>query len=183
MRRKALVIALALAGALAGCTPGNGNGNGDGNGNGGGGGNGAAPGIALVVVPLDGPSPAGEVAVARVEIAATPLARERGLMGREFLPEDTGMLFVYPEDRTLGFWMKGCPAPLSAAYLDAEGRVLNIEEMLPGTGVPDADLPRYPSKGLARYVLEMDRGWFGRKGIKPGDRADLGAALRGVEAR
>jgi uncharacterized membrane protein (UPF0127 family) len=178
-------MVLSLAGALAGCTPGNGNGNGngDGNGDGSGNGDGARPGFALVVVSLDGAPPAGAAAVARVEIAATPTARERGLMGREFLPEDTGMLFVYPEDRTLGFWMKGCPAPLSAAFLDAEGRVLNIEEMLPGTGVPDADLPRYPSKGLARYALEMERGWFTRKGIKPGDRADLGAALRGVSPR
>ncbi len=135
-----------------------------------------APGVPLVSIPVGG-------AVARAEIAATPEARERGLMFRDALPPDQGMLFVYPEDRPLGFWMKNCRSPLSAAFLDREGRILNIEEMAPGAGVPDGELRRYHSRGGARFVLELESGWFARNGVRPGDRADLPAALRGVAVR
>ena len=137
--------------------------------------------------PDDGGLPAvtfeGRGARARVEVAATPEARERGLMFRDVLPEDQGMLFAYPDDRVLGFWMKNCRVPLSAAFLDREGKVLNIEEMAPGAGIPDDDLRRYESAGEARFVLEMEAGWFARRGVRPGDRADLKAALEGVVAR
>jgi len=126
---------------------------------------------------------AGRDASARVEVAATQEARERGLMFRDPLPPDQGMLFVYPDDRPLGFWMKNCRIPLSAAFMDRDGRVLNIEEMAPGDGVKDDALPRYHSLGDARFVLEMEAGWFARKGVRPGDRADLGPALEGVTPR
>ena len=177
MSRSALLpaLALSLAAAAAACGGARDAGPGPGPGPG--------SGAALLVVPLGAPSPAGGAAVARAEIASTPEARERGLMRRDVLPEDTGMLFVYPEERALSFWMKDCRSPLAAAFLDGEGRILNIEEMAPGAGVPDGDLPRYPAKGPARYVLEMEGGWFARKGIRAGDRADLGPALRGVEPR
>ncbi len=125
----------------------------------------------------------GRDAEAEVEVAATVEERERGLMFRDFLPPDRGMLFAYPTDRELGFWMKNCRIPLSAAFLDRDGRILNIEEMAPGAGIPDDDLRRYRSAGEARYVLEMESGWFARKGVRPGDRADLGPALRGVVPR
>lgn len=141
------------------------------------------PAAALVVIPAGAPLPEGARAVARVEVSADPAARERGLMGRDVLPPDSGMLFVYPDDRDLAFWMKNCRSPLAAAFLDREGKVLNVREMAPGAGVPDDDLPRYGSAGPARYVLEMEGGWFARKGIGPGDRVDLSAALRGVAAR
>jgi len=126
---------------------------------------------------------AGRDAVARVEVAATTEERERGLMFRDVLPPDQGMLFAYPEDRPLAFWMKNCRSPLAAAFMDREGRILNIVEMAPAAGEADEDLPRYASKGDARYVLEMEAGWFARKGVRAGDRADLGAALRGVVAK
>lgn len=141
------------------------------------------PAVALVVLPACAMEALGSAAVARAEVAATREQRERGLMGRDRLPEDTGMLFAYPEDRLLGFWMKNCGLPLAAAFLDRDGRILNIEEMAPGAGVPEADLPRHASKGEARYVLEMEGGWFARKGIRAGDRVDLAPALRGVEPR
>jgi uncharacterized membrane protein (UPF0127 family) len=141
------------------------------------------PRVPLAVVPLGAPSVPDAARTARVEVAATPEAREKGLMFRDDLPEDTGMLFAYPDDRPLAFWMKNCRNPLSAAFMDREGLVLNVEEMAPGAGLPEADLPRYASKGSARYVLEMEGGWFARWGIRPGDRVDLSAALRGVEAR
>jgi uncharacterized membrane protein (UPF0127 family) len=121
--------------------------------------------------------------VARAEVASTPDARERGLMFRSLLAEDSGMLFAYPADRPLSFWMKNCRIPLSVAFLDASGRVLEVLEMAPGEGLPEASLPRYESPGPARYALEMEAGWFARKGVRPGDRADLSAVLRGVEPR
>ena len=153
-----------------------------------------SPGPAPAPVPVPAPAPApgpalptivfsGKDAAARVEIASTPEARERGLMFRDFLPPDQGMLFVYPTDRPLGFWMKNCRVPLSAAFMDRDGRILNIEEMAPGTGIPDDDLPRYRSVGEARFVLEMEPGWFARKGIRAGDLAAVGPALRGVTPR
>lgn len=136
------------------------------------------PGPALPSVAFE-----GRDAVARVEVAATVEERERGLMFRDFLPPDQGMLFAYPSDREVGFWMKNCRVPLAAAFMDWEGRILNIEEMAPGAGVPEDDLKRHHSAGEARFVLEMESGWFARKGIRAGDRASLGEALRGVSPR
>jgi hypothetical protein len=123
------------------------------------------------------------VVVARVEVASTPEARATGLMGRDALPADTGMLFVYPAERPAHFWMRNCRSPLAAAFLDGTGRVLNVAEMAADDGSPDDALPRYASAGPALYVLEMESGWFARKGIRPGDRADLSEAVRGVTAR
>jgi uncharacterized membrane protein (UPF0127 family) len=106
-----------------------------------------------------------------------------GLLHRSALATDTGMLFAYPDDAPRAFWMKDTRIPLAAAFLDAEGRILNIQEMSPATGIPGADLRTYPSRGPARVVLEMESGWFARKGIREGDRVDLGAAMRGVAPR
>ena len=78
-----------------------------------------------------------------VEIAATPRTRERGLMGRASLPPDRGMLFLYPEPDVRRFWMKNCLLPIDAAYVDGEGRIVNVVEMVPEPGV---EFPRtYPS--------------------------------------
>ncbi len=145
------------------------------------------PVLTVLPVALGASDPASVAAlpgpVALAEVSATPEAREKGLMGRDTLPRDSGMLFVYPEDRPLGFWMKNCRSPLAAAFIDRGGLILNIEEMAPGTGIPDGSLPRYSSRGDARFVLEMEAGWFSRKGIRSGDRADLTTVLQGVEPR
>ncbi|MCK6480925.1 MAG: DUF192 domain-containing protein [Planctomycetes bacterium] len=144
---------------------------------------GSAAGPALVLLPLGAPPSGRGLPEARVEIAAEEPARRRGLMGREFLRPGEGMLFVYPSDAEREFWMKDCPLPLAAAFIDAAGRILNIEEMAPGAGLPEDRVPRAASAGPARYVLEMEGGWFARAGIAAGDRVDLEAALRGVVAR
>ncbi len=143
----------------------------------------APPRPALRVLPERGTGPADGVPAVRVEIAADPESRSRGLMGRDLLHPDAGMLFVYPEDRELHYWMRGCRIPLAAAFLDAGGRILNVAEMPPGAGIPDGDLRYYDSRGRARFVLEMEGGWFARKGIGPGDLVDLAPALRGVVPR
>jgi len=143
----------------------------------------SGPGAALVLLPADAAAPEGGTPTARVEIAADPAARSRGLMGRTALFPDAGMLFVYPDDAPRSFWMKDTPIPLAAAFLDASGRILRIVEMAPGAGLPPEEVRTYPSGAPARYVLEMESGWFARKGIREGDLADVGAAVRGVKAR
>ncbi len=101
-----------------------------------------------------------------VEIAATPAARTCGLSHRTNLPEDQGMLFVYPTARPLSFWMKDTQIPLSIAFLDDTGRILSIQKM-----VPMQVEERYRSPQPARYAIEVNQGWFTRHGI------DVGAAV------
>ena len=102
----------------------------------------------------------------RCEVADTDAERARGLGHRDHLPPDAGMLFVYPDSRERSFWMKDTTIPLSIAFLDADGVILNIETMAPLT------LGSHTSAGPARFALEVNRGWFSARGIKPGDRVD-----------
>lgn len=98
------------------------------------------------------------------EVASTPDQRSLGLMYRFSLPADHGMLFVFPEPQPLAFWMRNTYIPLSIAFIDAEGRILNIVEMAPRS---DAT---HPSRGDALYALEMRKGWFAERGVAPGAR-------------
>jgi uncharacterized protein len=100
--------------------------------------------------------------VINVEVAATPGTREIGLMNRFSIPPDEGMLFVFPVLQPLSFWMRNTFAPLSIAFIDADGRILNIDDMSPRTDDP------HPSTGAALYALEMRQGWFRRHGIERG---------------
>lgn len=97
-----------------------------------------------------------------VEVADSPSERHNGLMFREALGADMGMLFVYPDPQPRSFWMENTTIPLSIAYLDDKGVILNIEDMRPLT----RDGVR--SEGPALYALEMNRGWFESHQIKPG---------------
>ena len=98
------------------------------------------------------------------EIADTPQSRERGLMQRDHLCADCGMLFVFERADRYNFWMKDTPLPLSIAFIAADGVVINIEEMQPDT----TDVHR--ANGDALYALEMNSGWFAKNGVKPGNR-------------
>lgn len=98
-----------------------------------------------------------------VEVAATPDTRATGLMHRFSLRPDHGMLFVFESPQPLGFWMKNTYIPLSIAFIDARGRILNIEDMHP------RDEATHRSRGPALYALEMRQGWFAAKGIGAGD--------------
>ncbi len=98
------------------------------------------------------------------ELATTPAARERGLMYRDGLPADHGMLFVYAEPERICMWMKNTRIPLSVAFLDERGAIINIAEMQPGSLEPHC------AARPARYALEMTRGWFARHGLAPGRR-------------
>lgn len=98
------------------------------------------------------------------EVAATPDQRTIGLMYRFSLPADHGMLFVFPEPQPLSFWMRNTYIPLSIAYIDADGRILNVVEM------PARTDALHFSRGEALYALEMRKGWFADKGVGPGTR-------------
>jgi uncharacterized protein len=100
------------------------------------------------------------------EVATTPAQREVGLMNRFSLKPDTGMLFVFERPEPLSFWMRNTYVALSIAFIGADGRILNIEDMLPQTEDP------HWSRGAALYALEMKKGWFAEKGIVAGDRVD-----------
>ncbi|HSM07579.1 MAG TPA: DUF192 domain-containing protein [Gemmatimonadota bacterium] len=98
------------------------------------------------------------------EIADTPALRERGLMERDSLPENHGMLFVYPEERDLSFWMRNTPLALDIAFIDRAGTIVNIETMQPN------DDENTVSSRPAMYALEMEAGWFEANGVEPGAR-------------
>jgi uncharacterized membrane protein (UPF0127 family) len=98
-----------------------------------------------------------------VEVAATPETRATGLMHRFSLRPDHGMLFVFEAPQPLAFYMRNTYIPLSIAFLDARGRIINIEDMQP------KDESTHWSKGMAMYAIEMRQGWFAAKGIGAGD--------------
>ena len=102
----------------------------------------------------------------RAEVAVTEQARLRGLMFRDSLAKNSGMLFAYPHPEVSAMWMKNTKIPLSVAFIDAGGRILNIAEMEPLSEEPHA------SAGAAAYALEMNLGWFRKNGIKAGDRIE-----------
>ncbi|PKV47942.1 hypothetical protein CLU92_5417 [Janthinobacterium sp. 61] len=98
------------------------------------------------------------------EVAATEEQREQGLMYREKLPANAGMLFVFGNPSTQCMWMKNTPLPLSVAFIDAGGKIVNIEDMQAYTLDSHCSTRTVP----VRYALEMHLGWFKQKNIKPG---------------
>jgi uncharacterized membrane protein (UPF0127 family) len=111
----------------------------------------------------------GPVAI-EVEIAETTEERRRGLMHRESLPEQAGMLFVYDEPHRGSFWMKNTLIPLSIAFLDAGGRVLAVLDMTPCQADP---CPRYDPGIEYSSALEVNEGAFSRWGVELGDMLTL----------
>src|SRR5262249_27969666 len=98
-----------------------------------------------------------------VEIAREPDELMHGLMFRQSLPADHGMLFVFERESVQQFWMRNTTIPLSIAYADAHGRIVRIADLVP--------LDEHPvtSLGPARYALEMNRGWFAAHDVVAGD--------------
>ena len=97
------------------------------------------------------------------EVVSTPEQRATGLMNRFSLQPDHGMLFVFEQPQPLGFWMKNTFIPLSIAFIDVDGKIVNIEDMRP------QDESTHWSRGVALYALEMKQGWFAGKKIAAGD--------------
>ncbi len=104
----------------------------------------------------------------RCEVADSSSERALGLMHRESLPADEGMLFVYEEPQNLTFWMKNTLVPLDIIFVDAGSHVLNICQAEPEPGVPDSELTMYRSSGPAKWAVELNRGTCEEKGIIPG---------------
>ena len=102
--------------------------------------------------------------VIRAELAANNDTRMRGLMFRKSLEPNQGMLFVFDESIRHCMWMKNTPLPLSVAFIDEGGGIINIEDMQPQT------LEAHCAKKPARYALEMNQGWFKSKNIKAGNK-------------
>jgi uncharacterized membrane protein (UPF0127 family) len=110
----------------------------------------------------------GDPVTVRLEVAADPATRARGLMERERVPPGTGMVFLYPADVAESFWMKNTLVPLSIAFVAADGRVVSVAEMTPCKADP---CPSYAPGGPYRYAIELPAGSFGDAGVGPGARA------------
>lgn len=103
------------------------------------------------------------------EVAAQDSHRQVGLMNRKTMPAQRGMLFVFPQANTHCMWMRNTLIPLSVAFLDQDGRIINIADMQPHSE------DNHCAKQPAHYALEMNRGWFAQRGIQAGTK------LRGLE--
>lgn len=117
--------------------------------------------------------PGGKV---RVELARTSAEIERGLMRRERLDADAGMLFVFSDRRRRSFWMKNTRIPLSIAFLDDGLAVVNLADM-----APLDDRTYHHSRRPVRYALEVNQGWFSRHGVGPGTKAVFLREVREAE--
>jgi hypothetical protein len=112
----------------------------------------------------------GEEVVVRVEVADTDDERQVGLMNRESLPEDAGMIFLFDEDVSGGFWMKNTLIPLSIAFADANGTIVRILDMEPCETDP---CPTYEPGVFYRSALEVNQGAFEDWGVAEGDTLTL----------
>jgi uncharacterized protein len=121
---------------------------------------GAAPTVSYRLEPAS-----GAARTVRLEVAADPAARARGLMGRTEVPEGTGMVFLYPADVAEAYWMKNTLVPLSIAFVTADGRVVSVAEMTPCKADP---CPSYAPAGPYRYAVELAAGAFPAAGVGPG---------------
>lgn len=104
-----------------------------------------------------------------VMVASTPAERQMGLMFRTKLEPNQGMLFVYTEAALHAMWMKNTNLPLSVAFVDAQGSIINIEDMQPHT------LDSHAARRPAKFSIEVNQGWFKQRGIAPG------AKVKGLE--
>ncbi len=102
----------------------------------------------------------------KAEVAQTEAEREQGLMFREKMGDNEGMLFLFGQPAGVCMWMKNTLIPLSVAFMDEKGFIINIEEMKEQT------LDSHCAKRAAVYALEMNKGWFKQKNIKPGSKVE-----------
>lgn len=117
--------------------------------------------VKFPVIPLN----AG-IHVIKAEVAATEAQREQGLMHREKMGQNEGMVFLFGAPAGVCMWMKNTLIPLSVAFIDEAGKIINIEDMEPQT------LESHCAKKPATYALEMNRGWFKQRNIKAGSTID-----------
>lgn len=119
---------------------------------------------ALAQAPLPRVQLNAGIHVIHAEVAHTFETRTQGLMFRKSLGTSEGMLFVFPEPQRVCMWMRNTYVPLSVAFMDGNGVILNIEDMEPLTENPHC------SAAAAKFALEMNKGWFAARGVKAGMR-------------
>lgn len=157
MSRRPAAVVSSLAAALAACRP--------------------APQPAAPVLPAQPAprvtieSPSGRATAVEVELARTPAEQERGLMFRERLAPASGMLFVFSDDLDRVFWMKNTLIPLSIAFIGEDWRIVDIVDMDVAADPANGPFPIYESKKPYKYALEVNQGFFKRKGLDVGARA------------
>lgn len=130
-----------------------------------------APRSDLPVIPVQLLTEAGPVTV-QAEVVDTPALRQRGLMFREQLPEDHGMLFLFPKEGPRSFWMRNTLIPLDMVFIKADHTVLGVVH----EATPKTDSPRGVS-GNSQFVLELAGGVAKRRGIQPGQRVEFMAPI------
>jgi uncharacterized protein len=101
------------------------------------------------------------------EIAQSPQERAKGLMGRRSLPPNHGMLFVFETAERQCFWMRNTPLPLTIAFIDAKGRITSFADMTPFSEENHCSTVPVP------FALEMEQGWFKKRGVLVGDSVTL----------
>ena len=116
-----------------------------------------------------------------VDLAISPEERQQGLSGREHMARDTGMLFVFENERARTFWMKEMHFPLDMIWIDAQCRLLDVSANvpLPPPGASNDEIPRVQSPGPAQYVLEVNAGEAARNGFRAGDLVEFQGAIEG----
>ena len=107
----------------------------------------------------------------KIKLATTPKEMVKGLKNVTSMPQDEGMLFCYPREEILSFWMKSTPIPLSIAFIDKNKRIIQIEDMEP------YDETSIKSSKPAKWALEVNRGWFDDNNIKIGDSIIYGRSI------
>jgi uncharacterized protein len=108
-----------------------------------------------------------------VELAQNDADRARGLMFRESMPEDLGMLFVFDDEQMRYFWMHNCKMSLDIFYFDAALKLVSVAENVPPCNLPESQCPNYPSAAPAKYVLELNAGMAKRLNVQAGDELQL----------
>jgi len=111
-----------------------------------------------------------DTAFIMVEIADDDYKRQMGLMFRDSLESNSGMLFIFPEPKKQSFWMKNCRFPIDIAYIDASRKITDIVSMEPPESpfILEDSLRTYPSSVPVPYALEAPKGWFEARGIRVG---------------
>jgi uncharacterized membrane protein (UPF0127 family) len=119
----------------------------------------------------------GEVEL-RAQIAISDAEQRKGLMYRDALPQDSGMLFPYTRPRQLSFWMANTRIPLDIGFFDATGLLVEVHRLVPFDTTP------VQSRGRdLQFALEMDSGWFARNGLYPGQRLDMQVLAESLRRR
>ncbi len=114
--------------------------------------------------------------ISHAEVAYTQKVRTMGLMFRDKLDNDHGMLFMYPQERNMSFWMKNTKISLSIAFINSQEIITQIDLMTPFS------LESHTSKEKVKYALEMEQGWFNKNGINTGSKVILSPEIRSLKA-